>query len=84
MKRMLIILVCINLIVSLFPTSVNAETPTNSESVAITYFEDGSYCITTITVVQHILDRATITGTKGLSHILCKVYNVVQSRAKYE
>ncbi len=64
MKRMLIILVCINLIVSLFPTSVNAETPTNSESVAITYFEDGSYCITTITVVQHILDRATITGTK--------------------
>lgn len=66
MKRLLSVAICFVLFFAIRPVPVLAESFEAEEKVSVTVFSDGSYCVTTVTVldVSPAGTRSTVTGTK--------------------
>ncbi len=68
MKRFLAGLLCLIFLFSVLPENASAETSCDTEVLPITFFEDGSYCVTTIIVESDLSSRSTVTGTKSKTY----------------
>lgn len=71
MKRIILALLCVAMLVSIFPICSKAAEPVVQET--ITYYSDGSYCITTIVEetsggIAPFATTQTKTGTKSQSY----------------